>query len=107
MLMYFLSAPWQLIVIYGLFVALGLGSHDVVTLSTVARWFPRRRGVMSGVVKVGTALGQMSIPVVAAALIAAIGWRSAFLVQGIGAAVILVVAAWLLGLKPICTAKRR
>lgn len=100
MLMYFLSAPWQLIVIYGLFVALGLGSHDVVTLSTVARWFPRRRGVMSGVVKVGTALGQMSIPVVAAALIAAIGWRSAFLVQGIGAAVILVVAAWLLGLKP-------
>ena len=49
LLMYFLSAPWQLLVIYGLFVSLGLASHDVVTLSTVARWFPRRRGIMSGI----------------------------------------------------------
>lgn len=99
-LMYFLSAPWQLLLIYSIFVALGLGSHDVVTLSTIARWFPRRRGVMSGIVKVGTALGQMSVPVIAVALIAAVGWRSAFLLQGIGAAAILLTGAWLIGLKP-------
>ncbi len=102
-LMFFLSAPWQLLVIYSLFVALGLGSHDVVTLSTIARWFPRRRGFMSGIVKVGTALGQMCVPVIAVALIASIGWRSAFLLQGIGAAVILIIGAWLIGLKPSAT----
>lgn len=100
LLLYFLSAPWQLLVIYGLFVALGLGSHDVVTLSTVARWFPRRRGIMSGMVKVGTALGQMSIPVIAVALIASVGWRSAFFIQGVGAALVLFLAAWLMGMKP-------
>lgn len=99
-LMYFLSSPWQLLVIYSLFVALGLGSHDVVTLSTIARWFPRRRGIMSGIIKVGTAFGQMIVPVIAVALIAAAGWRSAFLVQGIGALAILVTGAWLIGLKP-------
>jgi len=99
-LMHFLSAPWQLLAIYGLLVSLGLAAHDVVTLSTVARWFPRRRGMMSGIVKVGAAFGQMSIPVVAVALIAAAGWRSAFVALGIGAAILLFVAAWLVGTTP-------
>ncbi len=100
MLMYFLQAPWQLITIYGVLVGIGLAAHDVVTLSTVARWFPKRRGMMSGIVKVGTALGQMSIPIIAVALIASIGWRGAFVTLGVGAAVILVIAAYLMGMQP-------
>jgi len=39
-LMYFLSAPWQLLLIYGVLVGFGLATHDVVTLSTIAHWFP-------------------------------------------------------------------
>ena len=100
-LMYFLSAPWQLLAIYGLLVSLGLATHDVVTLSTIARWFPRRRGMMSGIVKVGAAFGQMSVPVLAVILIAAVGWRSAFLILGIGAACLLVIAAMLVGIKSV------
>ena len=99
-LMYFLSAPWQLIVIYGLLVGLGLATHDVVTLSTIARCFPRRRGMMSGIVKVGAACGQMSVPLIAVMMIAAFGWRYAFVVMGVVAAAILLVAAWLMGIKP-------
>lgn len=99
-MMYFLSAPWQLVLIYGVLVGFGLAAHDVVTLSTVARWFPKRRGIMSGVVKVGTAIGQMSIPVVAVALIAMVGWRSAFLVLGVVAGIVLLIAAWLIGVRP-------
>ncbi len=98
--MYFLSSPWQLYLIYGVFVGLGLAAHDVVTLSTVARWFPRRRGVMSGVVKVGTAGGQMLVPLLAIALISSVGWRHAFVVLGLCAIALLLVAAWLIGLKP-------
>ncbi len=56
------SAPWQMYVIFGLFLGMGLGAHDVVTLSTIARWFPGRRGIMSGVVKSGTAIGQVVLP---------------------------------------------
>ena len=99
-LMYLLSAPWQLILIYGLLVGLGIATHDVVTLSTIARCFPRRRGMMSGIVKVGAACGQMFIPLIAVMLIAAFGWRYAFVVMGIGAAGILFIAAWLMGIKP-------
>ena len=99
-LMYLLSAPWQLILIYGLLVGLGIATHDVVTLSTIARCFPRRRGMMSGVVKVGAACGQMFIPLIAVMLIHTFGWRYAFVVMGVGAAAILLFAAWLMGIKP-------
>lgn len=88
-----IDAPWQLIAICGTFLAIGLSTHDVVTLSTIGRWFARRRGVMSGVVKVGTAAGQMSIPPLAAFLIVALGWRDAVMALGIGAAALLFVAA--------------
>lgn len=47
------SAQWQVLAIFGVFIGLGLGAHDVVTLSTIARWFEERRGIMSGVVKTG------------------------------------------------------
>ncbi|MDJ0822622.1 MAG: MFS transporter [Paracoccaceae bacterium] len=87
------EAPWQMFVIFGTFIALGLSTHDVVTLSTVARWFEKRRGVMSGVVKVGTAAGQVALPPIAALLIAGYGWRAALVILGAGASVLLLIAA--------------
>ena len=53
LLMSRMQAPWQLYVLYGVLVSVGFGTHDVITLSTVARWFLRSRGIMSGIVKVG------------------------------------------------------
>ncbi len=88
-----MTAAWQLFVIYGLFLGLGSASHDVVTLSTVARWFQARRGIMTAVIKVGTAVGQVTVPPVVALLVAGLGWRSAVLVLGITAAVLLLGAA--------------
>ena len=85
--------PWHLFVLFGLFIGVGMSTHDVATLSTIARWFVRRRGMMTGVAKVGTAAGQMALPPLTALLIAGLGWRSAALALGIGAAVVLVVAA--------------
>jgi len=87
------TAQWQMFAIFGIFMALGLGAHDVVTLSTIARWFEKRRGIMSGVVKVGTALGQISIPPLAAYLLLAYGWRHAVILLGIGAIFLLVIAS--------------
>ena len=92
-LMYFLTTPWQLFLFYGVLVGIGLSTHDVVTLSTIARWFQRRRGIMTGIVKVGTACGQVVIPLVATLLIGLLGWRTACLIMGLGGMVILVIAA--------------
>jgi MFS family permease len=93
MLLSQVSAPWQMFVVFGIFMALGLGAHDVVTLSTIARWFERRRGIMSGVVKTGTALGQISVPPLAAFLLLTYGWRQALTLLGAGAIVLLMIAA--------------
>jgi MFS family permease len=87
------ESPWQLYLFWGLLVGAGLATHDVVTLSTIARWFPERRGVMSAVVKVGTAVGQFTVPLVAVSLVAAFGWRIACLVYGVVSFIVLIAAA--------------
>lgn len=93
LLMSLMQAPWQLFLFYGGLIGIGLAAHDVVTLSTIARWFPQRRGLMTGLVKVGTALGQMALPLAAAVLITGIGWRATCVVFGVGAGLLVVLAA--------------
>ena len=86
--------PWQLVVLFGICIGLGLSTHDVVTLSTIARWFEGRRGMMTGVVKVGTATGQMVLPPLVALLMAVVGWRYAALAMGYAGAALLLIAAF-------------
>jgi MFS family permease len=91
-----ITEPWHLVVVFGLFIGVGLATHDVVTLSTIAKLFDKRRGIMTAVVKVGTATGQMAVPPAAAILIALYDWRLALIILGIGGAVVLVSAALLM-----------
>jgi MFS family permease len=100
MLMSQMAAPWQLYLLYGLLVGIGFSTHDVITLSTIARWFIRRRGMMTGLVKVGTGGGQLVVPLLAAALITRLGWRPAYIVIGILALVALVAVAQLMKRDP-------
>ncbi|MGI9419760.1 MAG: MFS transporter [Geminicoccaceae bacterium] len=98
------AEPWHLFAIFGLFIGLGMSTHDVVTLSSVARWFNRRRGMMTGVVKTGTAAGQMLLPPIAAFLIAAYGWRSAATTLGVSAVFLLLLGAFLMKFPPAADA---
>lgn len=91
-----ISEPWHLFAIFGLFIGLGMSTHDVITLSSVARWFDKRRGMMTGVVKTGTAIGQVIVPPVAALIMASFGWRMAAVLLGVAAAVLLLLAAVLM-----------
>ncbi len=95
-----LEAPWELFLFYGLLAGIGYSTHDVVTLSTITRWFVRRRGAMTGIVKVGTGVGQLLVPVIAAALIAAFGWRNAVFIIGAASLLILVAVAQLMRRDP-------
>lgn len=95
-----ITAPWQLFAIFATFIGIGLGTHDVVTLGTIARWYDRRRGIMSGVIKVGTATGQIVVPPITALLILSLGWRTALLVIGLTAAILLLSAALMMRSPP-------
>jgi MFS family permease len=100
LLMATLQAGWQLYVFYGLMVGVGMSTHDIVTLSTIARWFRKRRGMMTGLVKAGTGTGQFFVPLMASALIAAVGWRSTYIVIGLMVLAVYLVAARLVRRSP-------
>ena len=84
LLMSGLGAAWQLYLFYGIIIGIGLSSVDVIPLTTTARWFVKKRGLMTGIVKVGTGAGQFIIPLVASILITNYGWRTSYLIIGIG-----------------------
>jgi OFA family oxalate/formate antiporter-like MFS transporter len=73
---------------YGLGVGLGVGCSYVPVVGAVQRWFLRRRGFASGLAVSGIGVGTLVMPPLAALLIDALGWRTAYLVLGALAAVV-------------------
>jgi MFS family permease len=95
LLMSLLHASWQLYLFYGVIVGTGMASNDIVTLSTIARWFVAKRGMMTGIAKVGTGAGQFMVPLIVTALIAAYGWRTSYLIIGASVLVLYILLAQL------------
>jgi MFS family permease len=73
---------------YGLGVGLGIGASYVPVLGAMQQWFVRQRGLASGLGVAGIGVGTLVMPPVASLLIEAVGWREAYLVLGIFAAII-------------------
>ncbi|MDQ2735086.1 MAG: MFS transporter [Pseudomonadota bacterium] len=81
---------------YGLGVGLGIGCSYVPVVGAVQRWFVRRRGFASGLAVSGIGVGTLVMPPLAALLIELVGWRHAYLVLGVVAALIGVGMALLI-----------
>jgi len=77
------NTVWHLYFFFGVIVGIGTTSGNVTLLSTTARWFIKRRGIMSGIVKVGTGAGIAIMPLVASWLISSYGWRNSYFFLGI------------------------
>ncbi|MDH5695803.1 MAG: MFS transporter [Dehalococcoidia bacterium] len=93
LLMSQVSAIWQLYLFYGVVIGMGMGGCFVPMLSTVARWFVNRRGMMTGFVVAGIGTGTIIIPLVASWLISSYGWRVSYIWIGAIALVFIIVAA--------------
>jgi len=100
LLMSRLTAVWQLYMFYSFIVGIGLSSVDVIALSTTARWFVKKRGIMTGIVKIGTGAGQLIIPLAASILISKYGWRASYNIIGIAVLISLVAISQLLKRNP-------
>ena len=81
---------WQPYILYGVVAALGMGTAYVPCNSTVVKWFARRRGLAVGIASSGGSVGTFALPPLAQSLVAAVGWRGAYVVFG---AVVLVTLA--------------
>ncbi len=100
LLMSQVGAIWQLYLFFGIVVGIGMSAIDLIPLSTAARWFSRKRGMMTGIVKVGTGAGQLVIPLVASGLIIAYGWRNSYIIIGVVVLVTIVAVAQFLRRDP-------
>lgn len=100
MLMSRVTELWQLFLYYGIVFGIGLSAVDVIALTTTARWFSSSRGMMTGIVKVGTGAGQFAIPFLASVLISLYGWRQSYLIMGAGALIALYLIAQVLKRDP-------
>ncbi len=89
------TSLWQIYLGYGLGVGLGVGFSYVPSVAAVQRWFVRRRGTASGIAVAGIGVGTLVGAPLAHQLIAAHGWRAAYVVLA-GLTVVGAIAAGLL-----------
>ena len=99
-LMSLIQAPWQLYFFYGVLAAIGFSTHDIVTLSTIARWFTNKRSLMSGIVKAGAGAGQFVVPILLTMLLTIWDWRTACLAFGAISTLVLTAIAQFLTRHP-------
>jgi MFS family permease len=97
----FMTAAWQLVLLWGVLVGLGTGSMALSLVATVTgRWFVTRRGLVSGILTAGSAAGQLIFLPLVAWIDSRWGWRAASLGTTAAALAVLPLVAWLLRDRP-------
>ena len=89
----FVSAAWQLSLIWGVGVGIGTGCAALVLAAVIAnRWFVARRGIAMGIMTASAAAGQLIFLPLLANLVTHFGWRTSIWVA---CAVAVSVLPWL------------
>jgi len=77
---------------------MGQGALNLTATTAVALWFTRKRGLAMGIVTAAGGVGMTLIPLLGERLIADMGWRNAWLIEGLAVwAIVLPIA--LLGIR--------
>jgi MFS family permease len=97
-LMAFVQSTWQFYLLYGIVISSGVGGFWAPQVSTVARWFVGRRGVMTGIVSGGVSFGTLVLPLVVTPLLDTYQWRTTYLIVGI--AIFIIVMTTVQFVKP-------
>jgi MFS family permease len=97
----FMTAPWQLVLSWGIAVGLASGVTALVLGATVVnRWFDRHQGLVMGVITASTATGQLVFLPLLAAVAEAAGWRPVVWIAALAAAAMIPIVALLVPERP-------
>src|SRR2546426_5317432 len=78
---------------YGVLGGIGLGLSYIVPVATLIKWFPDKRGMITGIAVAGFGAGALITAPIAQRLIAAVGVSSTFMILGIAYFAIIMLAA--------------
>lgn len=95
---------WTGYLTYGAGVGIGASCAYIPTLALVGGWFTRHRTTALGLAAAGTGCGTLLMPPVAALLIEAYGWRTAYALFGAGSFALLLLCAGLARRPPLAPA---
>ncbi|MBJ7602883.1 MAG: MFS transporter [Candidatus Dormibacteraeota bacterium] len=97
----YMTAPWQLYLLWGLVVGLGTGTIASVLAATVAsRWFVKRRGLVLGALTAAGATGQLIFLPFLGWLAQNVGWRWSAICVGVAAFAVVPLVALILRNRP-------
>src|SRR6266480_3043833 len=85
---------------FGIIGGIGIGLGYIVALAMLIKWFPDRRGFITGLAVAGFGAGALITSPVAAALITSVGLGSTFLYLGIAYLVVIVIVAQFFRMAP-------
>ncbi len=91
---------WHLYLFFGGLTGIGMSIAFAPLMSVVARWFVKRRALMTGILVSGPALGITLMPLLFSILIPAYGWRNSNIILGSIVLVIVIPAALFLKRDP-------
>ncbi len=86
-----IDALWQLYATYAV-IGVGVGCTYVPLMTTVSRWFVKRRGFVLGISSVGLGSGPLIMAPVASYLTSSFNWRTSYLVIGLTTGLMIVAA---------------
>lgn len=82
LLMARINSLWEIYIYYGVIIGFGMGGVFVALLSTVSRWFTKRRGAMTGIVLAGIGASALILPPITTWLISVLEWRLTYVTMG-------------------------
>ena len=91
---------WWLYLTYGVLGGVGLGFAYIVPVAVLVRWFPDRRGLMTGVAVGGFGAGALVMAPVATRLIASVGVLQTFAYLGVAFLVVAGIAGFFMQYPP-------
>jgi pimeloyl-ACP methyl ester carboxylesterase/MFS family permease len=89
------NAIWQIYLAYGVVLGLGVSFAFVPSVSAVAQWFAKRRGLATGMAVAGSGVGAAIMAPLSQSLIESGGWRSAARTLAFASLISLMTAALL------------
>src|SRR5437879_698675 len=84
---------WWLYFSYGFLGGIGLGLGYIVPVATLVKWFPDKRGMITGLAVAGFGAGALITAPIATRLIASVGVLKTFAILGIGYFIAVTVSA--------------